>query len=271
MNYRKLGLLVGMLSCGLLVVGGGLEFNHVTGVVKVIGGVDTLGSRANLLTVYTSANSGTITANSLTLADSNNTAKTVTSVSVVPDKSVAGPAVNGRDQAGAFSISSFIYGYVISNGTTTASTWSASATSPTLPSGYTYFALATIARLDAAGNILAYSGVGKTVHYYDSLPAILSGGNATTWTAVSLSSRVSPQSRNARFTLAFISNLEARLVHFGPDGVVGHAWMTNVTANTYGYTQFPCPITSSQQVYYKIDVADTTRSLYLYVCGYDWD
>jgi hypothetical protein len=71
--------------------------------------------------------------------------------------STAGPAANGRDQAGAFSSSSFIHLYYISDGTSLdgiASATAPSAGGPTLPTGYTHWAYVGTVRLDGSGNIV---------------------------------------------------------------------------------------------------------------------
>lgn len=62
----------------------------------------------------------------------------------VTNNILAGPAANGRDQAGAFPSSSWIHLYWIWNGTTLASLSSADPPSvgPVLPSGYTHWAYA---------------------------------------------------------------------------------------------------------------------------------
>lgn len=67
----------------------------------------------------------------------------------------AGPAANGRDQAGAFSNSSWLHFYWIWNGSTLASIVSTAAppTGPVLPTGYTHWAYAGAVYLDGSGNL----------------------------------------------------------------------------------------------------------------------
>jgi hypothetical protein len=107
--------------------------------------------------------------------------------------STAGPAANGRDQAGAFSNSSWVHFYWIWNGTTLASLSSATAppTGPTLPSGYTHWAYACPVYLDSGGALKRVYLRGSRV-FYAAGQSILSGGSATTETSISLSS-VMPQ------------------------------------------------------------------------------
>lgn len=70
------------------------------------------------------------------------------------DITVAGPAANGRDQSAAFTASSWVYPYLIWNGTTLATLTSASATTPVLPTGYTHRAPAGALRINASVNFI---------------------------------------------------------------------------------------------------------------------
>ena len=76
-----------------------------------------------------------ITADYLTLTDSQNMSILTSSVSLTPIITDSG--VNGLD-TGSVAASNWYYYWAISNGTTTAGLWSLSYSSPTMPSGYTY-------------------------------------------------------------------------------------------------------------------------------------
>ena len=82
-------------------------------------------------------------ANDVTLRNSAGQMSRVNNPSATNNTSTAGPAANGRDQAGAFAASSWIHFYWIYNaGTATMATISsanAPPTGPSLPSGYTYW------------------------------------------------------------------------------------------------------------------------------------
>jgi hypothetical protein len=105
--------------------------------------------------------------------------------------STAGPIINGRDQASAFSNSSFIHFYWIWNGTTLATLSSAVAppTGPTLPTGYTHWCYATVDFLDSGGLLRRIRTHGDWV-YLDAVATILSNGVATTETAIALTATV---------------------------------------------------------------------------------
>jgi hypothetical protein len=107
--------------------------------------------------------------------------------------STAGPAANGRDQAGAFSNSSWVHFYWIWNGTTLASLSSATAppTGPTLPSGYTHWAYAGAVYLDSGGALRRVRIMGNTA-YYDSALSASTTVNNTSESAVSVAAYVPP-------------------------------------------------------------------------------
>ena len=133
------------------------------------------------------------------------------SVSVAPV--IDGNGVNGLD-TGTLAASTWYYVYVIYNGTTTAGLFSLSSTSPTLPSGYTYFARVGAVRTDSSGyrfllQTLQYGRFAQWVVLVGSnvpcLPTIASGviGNVTTptWVASSMASFAPPHCRRQKCCL----------------------------------------------------------------------
>lgn len=109
--------------------------------------------------------------------------------------STAGPAAGGRDQAGAFSASSWIHFYFIWNGSTlsTVSSTVAPPTGPTLPTGYTHWAYITVIRFNASSQLMATKVRGAGVFYNDNnSQVLLSAGTATTETSISTSTYVPP-------------------------------------------------------------------------------
>jgi hypothetical protein len=86
------------------------------------------------------------------------------------DTSVSGPAVNGRDQAGAFSNGAQVYFYAIWNGATLGGIVSTVAPTtfagPALPGGYTYWCYLTSVVLVAGGvNVPIVNQAGHRVFY----------------------------------------------------------------------------------------------------------
>lgn len=126
--------------------------------------------------------------------------------SITINISTAGPTVNGRDQAGAFSNSSWLYFYYITNDTLVRGLVSASATAPTLPTGYTKFALATAVYLTSGGTLKPVRTIGGQAYYNDiTFPAgsgvgnVLANGSATSFTSVDASAFVPPSTVCASF------------------------------------------------------------------------
>lgn len=106
----------------------------------------------------------------------------------------AGPAINARDQAGAFSNSSWLHFYWIakSDGTYNAIASTVDeGTGPTLPSGYTHWAYAGACYLGSGGALRQTQFKGSRAFYAASQSA-LAAGAATAETTVSVSALVPP-------------------------------------------------------------------------------
>lgn len=112
---------------------------------------------------------------------------------VITNDVTVAQAANGRDQAGAFSASTWVHFYYIWNGATLATLSSANApsTGPTLPSGYTHWAYVGAVFFNGSSALVAVHIKGRTA-YYDGQQAALAGGAATALTAVSCTSFVPP-------------------------------------------------------------------------------
>ena len=115
--------------------------------------------------------------------------------SITNNVSTAGPAANGRDQAGAFSASTWIHFYWIWNGTTLATTSSATAppTGPTLPSGYTHWSYAGAVRFNGSSALVPTRIFGNMAYYEDSsTQEVLTGGTSGSEATVDVSTAVPP-------------------------------------------------------------------------------
>jgi hypothetical protein len=135
-------------------------------------------------------------ADGLVLRDANNQTITLDAPSLVTcNVSTAGPAANGRDQAGAFTAGSWVHFYWIYNPAsgTLASIASATAppTGPTLPSGYTYWAYAGAVYFTSGSQLRKVRLKGSWA-YYEAKQSVLSSGSATSETTVSVSTFVPP-------------------------------------------------------------------------------
>jgi hypothetical protein len=195
--------------------------------------------------------------------------------------STAGPAANGRDQAGAFSNSSWVHFYWIWNGTTLASLSSATAppTGPTLPSGYTHWAYAGAVYLGSGGT-LTYTYIRGAVAYYRTLQSALSSGGATSETTISLAALVPPNATNihlfinARITASGGgvggSNLMLRLV--SGVGLIAQYSVDAIVAGQGGNQGGGLLIPNVSQLYYlwqDYNANISARAATIYVAGYE--
>lgn len=152
-------------------------------------------------------NSAVLTADELTLEDTSNNSMTAKTVSVTINDTVSG--TNGLD-TGTAANSTWYYVWVIYNPTTTttAGLLSLSASSPTMPSGYTFKSRFGTVRTDSSGSkyLLQTQQYGRSVQYVvrsgsnlTALPVAASGtsgsfsaGVVTAWASVATGSYVPP-------------------------------------------------------------------------------
>lgn len=189
----------------------------------------------------------------------------------------AGPAANGRDQAGAFSNDSFVHFFFIWNGTLLRTLSSASLT-PTLPGGYTHHVYVGTARIDGSGNLLKQHIKGNRV-FYEEIQSVLNNGNQVAETAIDTSDVVPS---NALLVSAFVSalvdtdgtgaasaNLALRLVSGNTfAGIYSACLIANFTAGDQLQLDFP---NVAQNLFYEWTVSVGTpadQRLSLYVQGY---
>ena len=104
---------------------------------------------------------------------------------VTVDLSVSGAA--NRLDTGSKTNSTWYHFYLISNGTTTAGLASISATSPTLPSGYTYYMRVGAIQTDGSGNLYKVLIKGNEAAYQivaaGTYPFVLTGTTGSVWTS----------------------------------------------------------------------------------------
>jgi len=109
------------------------------------------------------------------------------------DTGLAGSAAGGRDQAGAFSSSTWLHFYFIWSGTTlsTLSSTVAPPTGPTLPTGYTHWAYAGAVFYNASPLLIKTRMRGSWMRY-EVQQVVLTSGAATTETTVAVTNSVPP-------------------------------------------------------------------------------
>lgn len=132
------------------------------------------------------------------------------------DVSVAGPALNGRDQAGAFSASSWVHFWWISNGTLVKTIASTEAP-PGVPdltglTGYTHWAYAGAVRFDGSSVLLKTYMRDNFAFYQNRIKGLaLNAGSATSETAVDISAIIPPNCTN------FVSEVQTSVADAAPD------------------------------------------------------
>ena len=107
------------------------------------------------------------TADLLILRNISGDTLTLTSINETNNVGTAGPIAGGRDQAGAFTASTWIHFFVIYNPTTgdVSSLSSASPTAPTLPAGYTFYVRVGCARFNGSSELVQGYQMGDKVFY----------------------------------------------------------------------------------------------------------
>lgn len=226
-------------------------YSRVTSTASVTGAYKKLtGSTTGTSSVVTLA------ADEIVVTDSNNVSRTLRSVSLSINLATSG--ANGLD-TGSVAASTFYTNYVIYNPTTNtvAGLASLSATSPTLPSGYTFKAALWTIRTDATANKYPFSYVKNGPRTQLKLAAgsnttgfpVIASGTAASLTAASLSS-TAPQSaytcRGFASTSTLSGNIQIGANANGPMFV----WTNgSVSGSAFGSFQYEIQL-ETQNVYW---------------------
>lgn len=185
-------------------------------------------------------------------------------------------AANGRDQAGAFTASTFVHFYFISDGVTTATLASATPppTGPTLPGAYTHWAYATSWRFDGSSALVSCIGRGAWVNYASQVTVVVDG-KAGSVTAVGLSSAVLATATRAELALSStVASASSPFNNPQIQVVSGQTFWSSRANNAgalNGHTQSLVLTVPNvgQQVFYSWAAAPSTgNGLYLSVVGY---
>jgi hypothetical protein len=185
-------------------------------------------------------------ADAVVLKNANNQTVTLDDPSSVTcNVSTAGPAANGRDQAGGFTAGSWVHFYWIYDpgAGTLASLASATAppTGPTLPSGYTYWAYAGAVYF-TSGSALRKVRIKGAWAYYEARQSVLSAGTATSETTVSVSTFVPPNA------LAFRLLVEEITCFAGGSGAASGVLFLRVVSGSNHYVAWSYVPTASSQI-----------------------
>lgn len=171
----------------------GISFDASTDVDLIT----SIQSFKNLKVQVTSNTAATITADTIALLNAANQTKVLSNINLTLATGTVG--ANGLD-TGALAASSWYYLYAIHNPTTntTACLMSLSATTPTLPSGYTYFARIGAIRCDASKYLMRTLQYGRKVQYVVTPSTntanfpLMASGTSSSYSAISVSNFVPP-------------------------------------------------------------------------------
>lgn len=213
----------------------------------------------------TSATNINITASSAYLNTSGGVVAFVNSaINVTVSLSVTG--ANGID-TGAKANSTWYYTYLIYNGSTVAGLASTSSTSPTLPSGYTYFMRVGSFYVNSSGSVNASTQAGRRIQYLATssngtgLPTIASGSTSGTVSSFNTGAYVPATSSEITASLGMnIATGTTIIVALGPNsaingnyGVTGIAW---VFPSTSGYCNSQGTfVLESRNIYFQSNVS----------------
>jgi hypothetical protein len=254
-----------------LVVGVGLTTSRVQGLLGT----------PNAATPLTKCD---LSADSVTLrnAAGGTVARYVTGT-ITNDLGLAGITANGRDQAAAFPINSWVYEYFIWNGAAlaTISSLAVPTVGPALPTGYTHWAFATALRWNASSNIIPVRTMGSST-WYDLPDAgvnrVLTAGVAATMTAVNCSGFVPPIATKGTFSFlvslshSAVSNFRLDVRPTGAAAAKVRACVASVqVAGALIATQntFSLPLGASTQIDYLLDIAPSgAGGAYIDVTGF---
>jgi hypothetical protein len=199
-------LLIGKTSdnswnCATLTAGSGIQVTNAAGGITIANtttSTGTWGSRGQK-----STNDGTFPNTKFTLSASEVTLRNTSNAIVVQhapsnvtcDVTTAGPTANGRDQAGDFSASSWVYFYWIWDSTHSTLACLASAvatpTGPTFPTSYDYWSYAGAVYYDSNPYLKKTRIYGQRA-CYETREAVATGANSTTEAAEDVSTYVPP-------------------------------------------------------------------------------
>jgi hypothetical protein len=249
---------------------GNTKRDTVQGILDLASGASIVANSRNLVAAYATAATADIDADEVVLKDSSGAVYLAESVNLTVNIGASG--ANGLD-TGSEASGTWYYLWVIYNGTTVAGLISASATSPTLPSGYTYKALVGAVRNDGSSDFIRFWQSGRRC----SLPPqviFTSQAGQTSYGSQSISAAVPPVAVRVQGTLGQSTGLtNGGIAVAGDANGVGACYHAAAPAGTiqdnwYRTAQYDVPLITDQTVYWKsVDTASTYR---LSVAGFDF-
>jgi hypothetical protein len=212
-----------------------------------------------------------INANSIGLYDGSST-KELRSVDLTADITVSG--ANGLD-TGSEAAGAYYYIWVIAKSdNTSASLLSLSATSPTMPSGYTYKKLVGVVKNDSGSYFLPFYQKNSDYMYYSAI-LVLAAGASTSVAEIDLTSGVPPIADTALIVgqTTWLTSGSDYGTYIYADGNTVYSLMRSgfysASQPTYAFRetqQFKIPLLVAQTIYYNVESA--TIAVYFWVNGF---
>lgn len=243
-------------NAGVVVATSGSDATVTANVSASVGNVGQLAVVPNATTPTTALDLKYVSAN---LTD--NVAKSIT---ILPGGASAttytiNMTVNGqvnRLDTGSLAASTWYYVYLISNGTTHGGLASASATAPTMPSGYTFRCRVGAFKTDGAAVVIPYAQNGHWVMYDDraATQVLYVTTSATGFTDVACGAFVPPISTIGLFFVASYPTTIGNLLIIRRNGAPGTVSANEVPALVAGQWHvgvYPCATDASQVIEYK--------------------
>lgn len=211
------------------------------------------------------------TADVLVLHDANGNTLTLTDVDETNNIGTAGPIAGGRDQSGAFTNSTWIYFFIIYNPVTgdVSSLASASATAPSLPTGYTFFVRVGSSYVNGAGWIVTESQINAKI-YADGGYTNLEAGAANTYQSLDMAASIPPTAKTlyGYFGLS-TAHAEAGMgVASSAAGINSFSAKLPVLTGSMAIYQigsvvfFELPMLTAQTIWWKADTTDAVYALF---------
>jgi hypothetical protein len=207
-----------------------------------------------------------ISADELSLNNGSGNVYLASSISKTADITVSG--VSGLD-TGAEANSTWYYIWIIYNGTTVNALLSASSTTPTMPSGYTYKARVGAIYNNSSGNFILIHQIGNAVISAET--TVLSAGIATTYTSVSITTAV-PSTAKVVEVVIYNGGTAGEIMDFyvaSTSTGLGYSRVACRAVNVYGAGTAKVLMAAAQTLFYK-KTAASQHNVYLDVTGWEY-
>ncbi len=177
--------------------------------------------------------------------------------------SIAGPIANGRDQASAFTASSWIHFYLIcksSDGTVASiSSATAPANGPTMPTDYDMWAYVGTFYVDGSIHLVA-SRIRGDRFYYNTEQVALTAGDQTSATSVDLTALIPPNTLDVNLNVEIYNHTGAKVSSI--ENISGTLFISFNTMNATRTTvNFSMPIITAHTIYYITEHASAEVSI----------